>query len=206
MSNPPPEALQAALSTLALAYSLRESSLTYGGDRVKRKAAVNGHIEMSLDEGAPSELECSADASTAPHHIYAILLTFAGAAVAHCTKKIGIAVGSTHDAENLATVKASELVIFARLVLSAFGRSPHDKPTTILTDNQSNQKVSQRAQSSAHSRYYLVRAACLHERIANGEVCVQHVSDPAMPADFLTKFVSAEKTAKSVSYATGKKS
>ena len=125
--------------------------------------------------------------------------------MAHCTKKIGIAVGSTHDAENLATVKASELVIFARLVLSAFGRSPHDKPTTILTDNQSNQKVSQRAQSSAHSRYYLVRAACLHERIANGEVCVQHVSDPAMPADVLTKFVSAEKTAKSVSYATGKK-
>ena len=129
--------------------------------------------------------------------------------MAHCTKKIGIAVGSTHDAENLATVKASELVVFARLVLAAFGRPQYGEATRIttriLTDNQSNQKVSQRAQSSAHSRYYLVRAACLHERIANGEVSVAHVSDPAMPADFLTKFVSAEKTAKSVRYATGSK-
>ena len=57
MSNPPPEALQAAVSTLALAYKLRESCLTYGGDRVKRTAPVDGHIEMSLDDGAPSELE-----------------------------------------------------------------------------------------------------------------------------------------------------
>ena len=43
-----------------------------------------------------------------------MLLTYAHAAVAAITKKIGIAVGSTHDGENMATVKASELAVYAR--------------------------------------------------------------------------------------------
>ena len=122
--------------------------------------------------------------------------------MAHCTKKIGIAVGSTHDAENLATVRASELVVFARIVLTALGVPP-SASTKILTDNLSNQRVCQNAQSSSRSRYYLVRAVCLHERIASGEVAVVHVNDPSMPADFLTKAIPAAKTAASVKYASG---
>ena len=100
-------------------------------------------------------------------------------------------------------MKASELVVFARIVLRALG-VPAARATTILTDNLSNQKVCQNAQSSARSRYYLVRAVCLHQRVADGEITVVHVNDPAMPADFLTKAVPSEKTELSVAYALGK--
>ena len=77
------------------------------------------------------------------------------------------------------------------------------RPTKILTDNLSNQKVCQNAQSSANSRYYLVRATCLHQRVADGEIKVVHVNDPQMPADFLTKAIPLAKTEQSIVYATG---
>ena len=40
------------------------------------------------------------------------MATYAGASVLHKTKKIGPAVSSTHDAENVATVKASEDAVY----------------------------------------------------------------------------------------------
>ena len=104
--------------------------------------------------------------------------------------------------KSIATVKASELVALAHVVFNALG-VPSTRPTLILTDNLSNQKVCQNAQSSARSRYYLVRAVCLHQRVASGEMRVVHVSDPAMPADFLTKAINQEKTAASIAYASG---
>ena len=84
-----------------------------------------------------------------------------------------------------------------RIVLQALG-VPARAPTLLLTDNLANQKVSQNAQSATRSRYFLIRSACLHQRIADGEVCVVHVPDPENPSDYLTKFIGAEKTASSI--------
>ena len=78
-----------------------------------------------LADGAPSALECTADASTTPRDVYSVLLTFLGATIAHMAKKIGCAVGSTYEAEGVASVKASELIVYARIVLKALGVDPH---------------------------------------------------------------------------------
>ena len=90
-----------------------------------------------------------------------------------------------------------------RIVLQALG-VPARAPTLLLTGNLANQKVSQNAQSATRSRYFLIRSACLHQRIADGEVCVVHVPDPENPSDYLTKFIGAEKTASSIAYSIGK--
>ena len=70
--------------------------------------------------------------------------------------------------------------------------------TLLLTDNLANQKVSQNAQSATRSRYFLIRSACLHQRIADGERTRARPREPVgLP---LTKFIGAEKTASSIAY------
>ena len=48
--------------------------------------------------------------------------------VLHKTKKIGIAVSKTHDAENVATVKASEDAVYGCIILTS--SAPHDSHAT----------------------------------------------------------------------------
>ena len=137
-----------------------------------------------------------------PHYIYSTLITYAGASVLHQCKKAGIAVSSTLDLESVATVKGSELGIYAQIVLKALG-TVEQLPTTILTDNYSNQRISQEARSAANSRYFLVRYTCLHHRITDGKFIVSHVPDGEMPADAFTKALPTAKTAASTAYALG---
>jgi hypothetical protein len=204
MSFPPEGALAAAEGVLAEAYAHKEDCIIYGGERfASREEPVDGRTTLDMAQGAPAELEVTADASNVIPAIYGILITYAGATVMHQTKKIGVAVGSTHDAENVASVKASEHAIYGRIVLKALG-VPQTKATRILTDNLSNQRVAQNANSAASSRFFLIRSTCLHQRITDGELTVLHVPDPQNPSDFLTKFIEAKKTKESVEYATGK--
>ena len=202
MSNPPSDGLMAARSILYHAYLHKDDCLTFGKTGVTRAVPTDGKLTTILSDGAPDELEFSADASTSPHDIYSVMATYAGASVLHKTKKIGVAVSSTHDGENVATVKASEDAVYGLIVLMALG-APATAPVLLLTDNLANQKVSQNAQSATRSRYFLIRSACLHRRIADGQVSVVYVPDPENPADYLTKFIGAEKTAASIAYSAG---
>ena len=203
MSYPPPGALQCALGTLATAYVHRNECITFSGSSQPRNGVINdGRLQIDMSKGAPCELEVSADASTSPHDIYSVLVTYMGGAILHLSKKIGLAVASTHEAESVATVKASEHAVYARIVLAALGM-PCEGPTLLLTDNLSNQKVCQNAQSAARSRYFLIRLACLHQRVSDGELNIVHIPDPQNPSDFLTKFIPTPKTNMSVQYASG---
>ena len=81
---------------------------------------------------------------------------------------------------------------------------PPSKPTWLVTDNLSNQRVAANAQAATASRFFLIRSTCLHQRITDGELSVFHIPDPENPSDFLTKFIGAAKTEASVAYASGK--
>ena len=161
MSHPPPEALVAARSVLYHAHVHRADALVFSaGNPVRAPITTDGRMPVVLTAGAPDELEVSADASTSPHAVYSVLVTCAGAAILHKTKKIGIAVGSTHDAENVATVKASEDAIYARIILRALG-VPVDGTTTVITDNLSNKRVALNAHAaSARDTISSDRCAC----------------------------------------------
>ena len=57
----------------------------------------------------------------------------------------------------------------------------------LLTDNLANQRVAQNAQAAARSRYFLIRQACLHQCVTDGELAVVYIPDPQISSDFLTK-------------------
>ena len=61
--------------------------------------------------------------------------------------------------------------------------------------------VASNAASAARSKFFLRRYVTLHQRIARGEAKIVKIADAVMPADFLTKWVSAIKLNKSVAYA-----
>ena len=105
------------------------------------------------------------------------------------------------EAEAVATAKAGETVSYAREILRALGVLP-DGPTPILTDNQANCLVARNSTSAARARHFLRRYVTLQQRISQGEVTVYKIDDPNMPADFLTKWLSAQKLRDSVAYAT----
>ena len=74
----------------------------------------------------------------------------------------------------------------------------------IITDNLPNQRVAQNVDSAQRSRYFLVRYACLHQRIADGDFLCLFTHDPNNPSDFLTKTgINIEKVNDSIAYAIG---
>ena len=89
----------------------------------------------------------------------------------------------TMEGEGIATVKASEYAIYSRTVEAALtGRKPQF-PTLIMTDNLGNARVTGHKQASSRSRYFLIRYACLHQRIEALDIVVAFVRDPENPSD-----------------------
>ena len=57
--------------------------------------------------------------------------------------------------------------------------------------------------SAARAKHLLRRYFVLMQHVQRGEVAVQHVPDEHNPADFLTKFVPANKLRDSLRFVTG---
>ena len=201
MACPPPEAYEVARAALAIAYGERETGITFGGARAAR---LDGRVTANVDlwQPAPAELEAHADATWGDRCVYAVILTFGGAAVLHQIKKIGMLVDSSMESEAVGTSKAAEIIAYAREILRAFG-TPLDGPTTIGTDNLSNQRVASTSSCPTRSKHFLRRYEVLTQRVREQQVVVKHVPDVRMPADFLTKWIPQAKLDQSVKYATG---
>ena len=56
--------------------------------------------------------------------------------------------------------------------------------------------------SSVRSRHFLKAYRIMHDRMRDHELSLGHVKDTENPADFLTKWIGADKFHKSVRYAT----
>ena len=156
---------------------------------------------IDLTKPAGVGLEASADSTWCERNVYGMLLTYARGAIFHSTKKIGMILDSSHEAESVATAKAGEQVAYAREVLRALGVMP-EGPTPILTDNLANCLVSRDATSAARAKHFLRRYTVLQQRISSAQVQVFKIDDPNMPGDFLTKWLPQLKLRDSVAYAT----
>ena len=111
---------------------------------------------------------------------------------AHGTKKLGLILDSSHEAEAIGSAKAGELVSYAREILRTLGELPSDR-TTILTDNKANLLVATNSASAQRSRHFLRRYYALRQRMARGECRLVKVDDANMPADFMTKWLGGPK-------------
>jgi len=126
---------------------------------------------------------------------------FCGGCVAHLVKKMHLIVDSSMESEAVATGKCGELVTYAREILRALGVPPQG-PTFIGSDNKANALIAAGIAIPSRSRHCLRRYLTFLQRLRRGEVDVGHVPDAENPSDFLTKWVSREKTNASLEYAT----
>ena len=76
--------------------------------------------------------------------------------------------------------------------------------TFIGTDNKAHALVANSAGSSVRSRHFLKKYTIMQERMRRKEIAVGHIKDINNPADFLTKWVNADKLKRSLDYATNK--
>jgi len=214
MSNPPDDALPCARGVIAEAHKELDAGVTYYASQCEPKRAVEGgRLDMALEDGAPSELEASADASTCyPRIVHGALMTYAGAGVYHKTKKIGVTIKDVYvdgemvkdifEAELVGTVHVSQEALYARRYLRAMGET-FDKPTRVLTDSLSGARVLNNVRAASRSRPVLWRCAVVQAAVRDGELEILHVADENNPADFLTKWLSLAKTIASDKYARG---
>ena len=199
----PPEAVLLAKAMLALAYDNRRRGITYGGGGLHLGARLNASLYASfrMSDGPTKDLECTADATWDGDNVYSVLITLNGGAIVHICKKMHLIVDSSMESEALASGKAGEAVGYAREIMRALG-FPVQGPTFVGTDNAANAMIASGRALPARSRHCLRRYLTFLQRVRQGDVEVGHVRDVENPADFLTKFVSKEKIAMSVKYAT----
>ena len=114
---------------------------------------MQAHLDLA-NGSAGAGLEASADATWCDRNVYAILLTYGRGAIFHVTKKIGLLLDSSHEAEAVASAKAAEQIAYAREVLRALGVLPAG-PTPLLTDNLANALVVRDATSAARAKHFL---------------------------------------------------
>ena len=203
MISAPPEATTVVNSILRYLSQHIDDGLTFGGGGLCGDPRLKGglYADFELQRGAPVELEGTADATFGSFELMGNMLTYNGAAIYHKVQRIAVECGSSHEAEALASFKLLDVLLTARNVLTQFGTPPQG-PTFVATDNKAHMLVSHNAGSSVRSRHFLKKYKILQERMERKEVTVGHVSDKENPADFLTKWVSADKFKASVAYAT----
>jgi len=203
MSCPPPEAYDVARAALAAAFEERDVGITFGGGGLAAAPVLEGSLKAHIDlDGSPAaELTAHADATWGDRNVYGLMLTFAGAAVLHQTKKIALIVDSSMESEAIASSKGGEAIAYAREVLRGLG-VPAGSATLLTTDNLANQKVGSGLGCPTRSRHFLRRYHALKQRIASGDVTLRYVPDASMPADFLTKWLDSPKLNKPIAFAT----
>ena len=202
-TRPPPEALLVAKALLASAYDNRHRGITYGGGGLCHGARLTAsmYADFRMADGAAAALECTADSTWAGRNVYAILLTLNGGAIAHTCKMMHLLVDSSMESEAVATGKAGEIIGYAREIMRALGHAPAS-PTFVGTDNAANALIASGRAIPSRSRHCLRRYLTFLQRVKQGAVEIGHVRDTENPSDFLTKFVSKDKVAASIKFAT----
>ena len=170
------------------------------------KAELGGsmYADLQLEDGAPAELAASADSTFGTYDLIAYGLTYYGAVVDSCTKRVGVESEGSMHTEGIASVRASDRIMYARNILTVLGVPPTG-PTLLVTDSKAGMLVINNSGSSARSRHYLRMYRILQQRIGNDHIRVKHVPDCENPADVMTKWVDKSKFERCIAYLSGER-
>ena len=78
-----------------------------------------------MTDGAPEQLEATADSTWSGDNVYALMLTLHGGAIAHSAKMMHLILDSSTESEAVATSKVGELVKYTRNIMRAIGIEPN---------------------------------------------------------------------------------
>ena len=124
-----------------------------------------------------------------------------GGAIITDTKKIGPA-DSSAEVEGTASSKCAEYLEHLHDIMRGMGVAS-EKPTVVGTDNVSSMRVANNIKSATRLKHALRRYAVLQQRVAAGQVRIEHIKDADNMSDFLTKWTPRAKYERSVRYTSG---
>ena len=156
---------------------------------------------------APKELEGVCDATWSRGQdgtadVYALAITFKGAAVLVELKKSPIVGGSSADLESLGLLKLSDKAVWARIVASRLGIDT-GPAMTLLCDAEAALRASMGEASVVRLKHIMRRAAIVRDRVLEGSINMAHVPDAANAVDIFTKWTKAEKVERMLAYLSG---
>ena len=111
---------------------------------------------------------------------------------------------SSTEAEGHASAKAGDLAAETAEIKRAMGVTI-EGPIVIGTDSVTNGYIANRQGAANRMKHALRRWETLVERIDTGLVKLVHINDPEMPADFMTKWVTAKKIKDTLFYLTNER-
>lgn len=122
------------------------------------------------------------------------VMTFVGSNLIdwHCSKQSMVAL-STCEAEITAIVEGARFALYMRGLLSDFGFLPPKQRITIWNDNQSAEKTLTHGGQFKRTRHYARRFYFVKDYISRKMIDVDYWQTEFMPADALTKPLSAEQ-------------
>ena len=182
----------------------KESGITYGGggglaSRSPLEATINGAI--NIDDGAPANLEATADATYDLFELVGILITLASAAIHHSTHKAGLLITCSMQSEMIASNRCADIVLYVRQILTVIG-TPPSGPTLVGSDSSSHEQAVNRMASANQSKPFLKSYVIQMQRVLAELIAIHKISDANMPSDFLTKWISGRKLRRSIRFAT----
>ena len=116
----------------------------------------------------------------------------AGAKEKGSKEKLHLIVDNSAMTEGVATSRAADAAEMGREIFRGLGE-PITAPTFIGSDNKGNVAVASGDGAATRMKHCLRRYLSVLQRVERNVVQVAHVRGDDMPADYLTKMVSAQK-------------
>ena len=204
-----PDAIDAGLGVLAIAYHARFEGTSYGagvgqpqlsGFLRGTKSDVHRSTVRTIDAagmkaGAPKDLQLITDSTWScidtdtglNVDVYASALMANSGLVLAELKKAGVHSGSSAELEGLAVLKASDKAVYARIVWAKFGGDT-SLPTTLLCDAEAALRAAAGQQAVVRLKHTLRRIMIVYQRVRDGEIDLVHVPDAANVVDMFTKW------------------
>ena len=122
-----------------------------------------------------------------------------GGAAALELKTIKLMMSCSGETEGYGSLRCSDKLIEGRCTLANFG-CPQAEATMLLSDNDSNLRISAGEASAQRLRHALRRWWIVTQRVRGRDIRLGHLPDGDNFIDFATKYVSKDKEDASVAY------
>ena len=171
--------------------------ITRMGERLLSYLAGTADLELNLvppSSGERHRMVCFTDASFAPfgaRSYGATVIVYGQAAVSWKAGKQSFITMSTMESELYAAAQGYVLLQSVSAILREIGVGPFDQELAI--DNSSAVAMCTGGPGSQRTRHLKVRASCIREAVASGQLTVRHTPGEEQLADLATKLVTKER-------------
>jgi hypothetical protein len=172
-SNPGKEHWVALTHVLRYIKGTLHYKITYGGKH--RDLKPTGYVDADYGGDIDNRRSCSG-------HVF----IQAGGPTAWGSQYQATVALSTTEAEYMALTRAMKQILWMHSAMDEIGY-PQTKPATLWNDNAGAVALTKNAKNSSRVKHIDIRYHYIRERVADGDIIVQHIASSNNLADIFTK-------------------